>query len=100
MRSARLCRLRSARVRLPWLPRLRSAHLGRLWLRSLRRRLRILLDMDARGLGLVLLTEGPPGGAAGRFPSMSAHAGRGAEGVMFDLTGWAPLAVRPLDARL
>jgi hypothetical protein len=37
--------------------RLRSAHLERLRLRSLRRRLRILLDMDALGLGVVLLTE-------------------------------------------
>jgi hypothetical protein len=64
LRGTRLRGLRSTRLRrgtrLPGLPRLRSAQLWRLRLRSLRRRLRILRDMDALGLGLVLLTENQP----------------------------------------
>jgi len=56
----------------PRLPRLRSAHLERLRLRSLRRRLRILLDMDVLGLGLDLLMEELPGA---RPRTLSDHVG-------------------------
>jgi hypothetical protein len=85
LRSAGLRRLRGTRLPRLWLPcvRLRSARLARLRLRlrGMRRRLWILLGMDALGLGPGLLTEneGAKSRAPRGFPIMAAHSGRRAE---------------------